>query len=312
MKVARAVVDTVPAIAVLGDENAGRRRYRSRDVVQHADQSDPRRTARREHTRARFPCLAGWNCGRTTGVRPTRSAVGRSDRDDSGGTDHYATPPPAHAVSHVIRELSGAVRRSAITSAALFVLSVAGFIWFATPPSPENQPAPTDAIVVLTGGRLRLQSGMDLLRDGKGRKLFVSGVNQQVDLEELLRVSGNAPDWATCCTALGHDADNTLGNARETAQWMRQQGFSSLRLVTAWYHMPRSLLELDRAMPEVEIIAHPVFPDDVSQEHWWASRSTVLLLASEYGKYLGALLRPVVERLRSVPTVRSAEAEIGR
>ena len=170
---------------------------------------------------------------------------------------------------------------------------------------------PTDAIVVLTGGPLRLQSGMALLRDGKGRKLFVSGVNQQVDLDELLRVSGNAPDWASCCTILGHDADNTLGNARETAQWMRQQGFSSLRLVTAWYHMPRSLLELDRAMPEIEIVAHPVFPDEVSREHWWASRATLLVLASEYGKYLGALLRPVVERLRSVPNFRSAEAETG-
>jgi uncharacterized SAM-binding protein YcdF (DUF218 family) len=214
-------------------------------------------------------------------------------------------------VSHVIRELWGAVRRLAIISAAFFVLSVAGFISFATPPPPENQSSPTDAIVVLTGGRLRLQSGMDLLRDGKGRKLFVSGVNQQVDLDELLRVSGNA-DWASCCTALGHDADNTLGNARETAQWMRQQGFSSLRLVTAWYHMPRSLLELDRAMPKIQIIAHPVFPDEVSQEHWWASRGTVLLLASEYGKYLAALLRPVVERLTSAPASRSAEAEIGR
>jgi uncharacterized SAM-binding protein YcdF (DUF218 family) len=214
-------------------------------------------------------------------------------------------------VSHVIRELWGAVRRLAITSAALFVLSVAGFIWFATPPRPENQSSPTDAIVVLTGGRLRLQSGMDLLRDGKGRKLFVSGVNQHVDLDELLRVSGNA-DWASCCTVLGHEADNTLGNARETAQWMRQQGFSSLRLVTAWYHMPRSLLELDRAMPEVEIIAHPVFPDDVSQEHWWAARGTVLLLTSEYGKYLKALLRPIIERLRSASALQSAEAEIGR
>jgi hypothetical protein len=153
---------------------------------------------------------------------------------------------------------------------------------------------------------------MDLLRDGKGRKLFVSGVNQQVDLDELLRVSGNAPDWASCCTALGHDADNTVGNARETAQWMRQQGFRSLRLVTAWYHMPRSLLELGRAMPGIEIIAHPVFPDEVSQEHWWASRSTLVLLASEYGKYLGALLRPVVEQLRSVPALRSAEVEVNR
>ena len=189
------------------------------------------------------------------------------------------------------------------------MLCVVGFVWFAARPVPETQSKSTDAIVVLTGGRMRLQSGIDLLRAGKGRKLFVSGVNQQVDLDELLRISGNA-DWASCCTALGHDADNTLGNARETAQWMRQQGFRSLRLVTAWYHMPRSLLELDRAMPEIEIIAHPVFPEETSQEYWWASRSTVVLLASEYGKYLAALLRPVVEPLRSAPALPSAEAEV--
>jgi uncharacterized SAM-binding protein YcdF (DUF218 family) len=215
-------------------------------------------------------------------------------------------------VRPIARPLSGALRGTAVTGAAFFVSWIAGFIWFVVPPAPENELAATDAIVVLTGGRLRLQSGMDLLRDGKGRKLFVSGVNQQVDLDELLRVSGNAPDWASCCTALGHDADNTLGNARETAQWMRQQGFSSLRLVTAWYHMPRSFLELDRAMPEIEIIAHPVFPDEVSQEHWWATRDTVVLLASEYGKYLAALFRPIVEQLRSTPALRSAETEIGR
>ena len=190
------------------------------------------------------------------------------------------------------------------------MLCVVGFVWFAARPVPETQSKSTDAIVVLTGGRMRLQSGIDLLRAGKGRKLFVSGVNQQVDLDELLQVSGNARDWASCCTALGHGADNTLGNARETAQWMRQQGFRSLRLVTAWYHMPRSLLELDRAMPEIEIIAHPVFPDETSQEYWWASRSTVVLLASEYGKYLAALLRPVVEPLRSAPALPSAEAEV--
>jgi uncharacterized SAM-binding protein YcdF (DUF218 family) len=214
-------------------------------------------------------------------------------------------------VSRAISWLWGAVRPLAIAGAALFVLCAAGFIWFAARPAPEQESTPTDAIVVLTGGRLRLQNGIELLREGKGRKLFVSGVNHQVDLDDLLRVSGNA-DWASCCTVLGHDADNTIGNARETAQWMRQQGFSSLRLVTAWYHMPRSLLELDRAMPEVEIIAHPVFPDEVNREHWWASRGTVLLLASEYGKYLGALLRPIVERLRAVPADRSPEAEIGR
>jgi uncharacterized SAM-binding protein YcdF (DUF218 family) len=199
-----------------------------------------------------------------------------------------------------------------MTGAALFLLWIAGLIWFATPPSAEDRPAPADAIVVLTGGRLRLQSGIELLREGKGRKLFVSGVNRQVDLDELLRISGNAADWAACCTTLGHDAEDTLGNARETAQWVRQQGFRSLRLVTAWYHMPRSLLEFDRAMPEIEIIPHPVFPDQVREEHWWVSRGTAALLVSEYGKYLGAVLRPVIERLQPVSAPESAQAERGR
>jgi uncharacterized SAM-binding protein YcdF (DUF218 family) len=172
--------------------------------------------------------------------------------------------------------------------------------------------APTDAIVVLTGGSLRLQSGIELLREGKGRKLFVSGVNQQVDLDELLRVSGNTTDWAWCCVALGHEADNTLGNAYETAQWVHREGFHSLRLVTAWYHMRRSLLEFDRALPEIDIVAHPVFPDRVKQEHWWTWRGTAALLVGEYVKYQAALFRPVLERLRprKDSTAEPARAEM--
>ena len=160
---------------------------------------------------------------------------------------------------------------------------------------------------MLTGGSLRLQRGLELLREGKGRKLFVSGVNQQVDLDELLRSAGNAPDWALCCIALGHEADNTVGNAQETARWMRSQGFRSLRLVTAWYHMPRSLLEFDRAMPDIEIVAHPVFPDQVKQERWWAWRGTAALLMGEYTKYLAALARPVIAWRQSRDAAKSEE-----
>jgi uncharacterized SAM-binding protein YcdF (DUF218 family) len=188
-----------------------------------------------------------------------------------------------------------ALRTIALVAAVCCLSILGGLLWFATPPSGETRAAATDAIVVLTGGSLRLQSGIDLLREGKGRKLFVSGVNQQVDLDDLLGVSGPAPDWALCCIVLGHEADDTLGNAQETAQWIRGQGFRSLRLVTAWYHMPRSLLEFDRAMPEIDIVAHPVFPDQVKQEHWWAWRGTAVLLVNEYLKYLGALSRPLIE-----------------
>ena len=189
---------------------------------------------------------------------------------------------------------------------------VAGLIWFATAPAVEDRAGSTDAIVVLTGGSLRLNSGIALLREGKGRKLFVSGVNDQVDLEDLLRSSGGDSWWArhqaSCCVMLGHLADDTLGNASETAQWIQQQGFRSLRLVTAWYHMPRSLLEFSRAMPEIEIVAHPVFPEQVKYEYWWLRPGTAALLVNEYGKYLATLVRPFVEEIR--PTAPPKEVQV--
>ena len=204
--------------------------------------------------------------------------------------------------------LQGALRRFAIFAAGMCGWWLAGLLWFATPPESESRTEQTDAIVVLTGGSLRLQSGLELLREGKGRALFVSGVNHHVELDELLRISGEAPDWALCCVVLGHEADNTFENAHETARWMRGQGFRSLRLVTAWYHMPRSRLEFHRAMPEIDILAHPVFPDQVKQEHWWAWRGTTALLVGEYMKYLAAVFRRLIDWLqpREVGTMHAA------
>jgi uncharacterized SAM-binding protein YcdF (DUF218 family) len=198
--------------------------------------------------------------------------------------------------------MRGVLRRVAGAGAGVVVFMVAGLVWLATPPSAENRAAPTDAVVVLTGGSLRLQSGIDLMREGKGHELFVSGVNQQVDLGELLRVSGNTAQWLACCIVIGHEARNTEQNAQETARWMRRQGYRSLRLVTAWYHMPRSRLEFERAMPDVEIVPHPVFPERVKQEHWWAWRGTAALLIGEYGKYLAALFRPLFEQSQPAGT----------
>jgi uncharacterized SAM-binding protein YcdF (DUF218 family) len=150
----------------------------------------------------------------------------------------------------------------------------------------------TDAIVVLTGGRLRLETGLQLFAAGTAKKLFISGVNQRVDRDELLRALGAVPERAACCIAIGHAASNTVGNARETAGWMRAEGYRSLRLVTSWYHMPRSLLEFERAMPGLTIVAHAVFAQHIEPESWWGWHGALLLVVGEYDKYLMALLWP--------------------
>ena len=185
-------------------------------------------------------------------------------------------------------------RRHALAAIALALLAhLGGLLWFAEgiPRTAIGEPEPTDAIVVLTGGPLRLKEGLTLLSEARGKKLFVSGVNPDVDMGELLRVAGQAPAEFACCVALGYAADNTAGNAVETRKWMDEEGYRSLRLVTASYHMRRSLLEFHRAMPDIRIIPHPVFPDQFKRDEWWQWPGTLALIVQEYHKYLAALAR---------------------
>jgi len=184
-------------------------------------------------------------------------------------------------------------RRVLPALATIWLLWLGGLVWFADtmPTEVVDAATPTDAIVVLTGGSQRFDAGLDLLASGKAKKLFVSGVHQGVEIPNLLHLSHRAPDWLACCIVLGHAADSTVGNALETAAWMRREGYGSLRLVTAGYHMRRSLFEFTGAMPEMRIIANPVFPEQVKQANWWAWPGTAMLIIGEYDKYLGAVLR---------------------
>lgn len=179
-------------------------------------------------------------------------------------------------------------------AATMLFLWVAGLVWFVQSSltmAPDS--SRTDAIVVLTGGRLRLETGLDLLSAGRAQTLFVSGVNPHVDRIELMRVAGHAGDEDLDRVVIGHEADNTLGNARETADWMQQEGYGSLRLVTSWYHMQRSLLEFQRAMPQTRIVAEPVFAGHEG-EAWSGWLDVGVLTVSEYDKYLATLARPQI------------------
>ncbi len=179
---------------------------------------------------------------------------------------------------------------------ALVLFWLVGLWRFATqmPTEVADPDRATDAIVVLTGGRLRLESGLQLLAAGKAKKLFVSGVHPGVEVAELLRATHQPADNVPCCIELGHNADNTVGNARETAEWMKAEGFHSLRLVTANYHMARSLVEFSRAMPDAEIVPNPVFPEILQSPNWWLAPGAVDLVVSEYNKYLFTLVRPLL------------------
>ena len=173
------------------------------------------------------------------------------------------------------------------------VIWLCGFVIFAQslPDTVAMPKIQTDAIVVLTGGSLRLETGLDLLTDNRASKLFVSGVHRGVDVAQLLQMVRRFPDAVTCCIALGYDADNTEGNAKETAAWLKKEQYHSIRLVTSSYHMLRSLAEFRAVMPAIKIIEHPVFPKSFKAKNWWFWPGSTGLIIEEYNKYLIAYVR---------------------
>lgn len=126
----------------------------------------------------------------------------------------------------------------------------------------ESVPATTrkaDAIVALTGGSgLRIAAGIDLMSAGRGQRLLISGVNPDVDMDDLIALAGGSPDTYACCVDIGYRAETTIGNAEETAAWAYERGYTHLIIVTSDYHMPRSLLLLQRAMPDITLQPYPV------------------------------------------------------
>ena len=173
--------------------------------------------------------------------------------------------------------------RLGAAAAVLGLLYFGGLVWFAAT-IPREGPVDareTDAIVVLTGGQLRLREGLRLMAEGKAKKLLVSGVNRNVELQELLRVARQGPGAFECCVELGYDADSTQGNAREAAAFVAREKIGSLRLVTANYHLRRAMLEFRRAMPDIDLIAQPVYPDNFHIDEWWRWPGTYALMQAE-------------------------------
>lgn len=198
-----------------------------------------------------------------------------------------------------LRKNKGRKRKTIALLASIVAVWSLGLIWFidSIPASPQSPTQKTEAIVVLTGGSLRFETGLKLLEKGLAEKLFVSGVHKGVDVQELLRISRQTPGQLDCCVFLGYEADNTQGNALETAQWMAKHNIKTIRLITGGYHMPRSLSELKYVLPKTEIILHPVFPDHVKLDEWYKWPGTTALIVGEYNKTLLIPLRRLLSSL---------------
>ncbi len=190
------------------------------------------------------------------------------------------------------------------TLAALLVIALiwaAGLFAFAErvqESTPQSEPAVADGIVALTGANSneRIAAAVQLLAERKGRRVLVSGVNRDVSREQLRIASGSVRRLYDCCVDLGFTAADTVGNARETAEWAKAMRYQRLTIVTSDYHMPRAMLELRAVLrPPATMLQTYAVPTAALKTHsWWRSPGAVRLMVVEYSKYLAILGREAV------------------
>ncbi|KRB79463.1 hypothetical protein ASE00_20380 [Sphingomonas sp. Root710] len=163
------------------------------------------------------------------------------------------------------------------TIAAALLLWIAGFMAFALfLPQPAADGITTDGIVVMTGGRGRVERGLAMLADKRAKRLLISGADRRVKPHELAAQFKADRKLIDCCVDLGHESVDTRSNAEEAAGWIARNRYRSIRLVTSDWHMVRGRYDLEAMTPDDLTIVADAVPTEPG----------LVDLVREYNKYL--------------------------
>ena len=110
-----------------------------------------------------------------------------------------------------------------------------------------------DSIVVLTGDKFRISKGMEILSNGTGNKLLLSGVNKNIKLSNIKNEFPKYKKFFDCCVDIDSISSNTFENSRETFLWLEKNKYISVLIVSSDYHMPRAKLEFERFLSTTNI-----------------------------------------------------------
>lgn len=150
-----------------------------------------------------------------------------------------------------------------------------------------------DTIIVLTGGSMRIERGLELLDGEAASNLFISGVYKGTEVRELLDLWKDNKEDLNCCIHLGYEAEDTEGNAKEVSEWMLRNKFTSAYVITANYHMKRALylFNQDEILQALDLYPIYVTPKDFNLQNWRKSKKIRKIIINEYHKYLYAKLK---------------------
>ena len=174
----------------------------------------------------------------------------------------------------------------------LYLSGLIAFI-YSIPKSPAVAHIQADSGIVLTGGSGRIKAGIDLLEQGKIKTLFISGVHKSLSVSKLLRINA-LKSTKQNQIILGYTAQNTYGNAIESASFIKNHKTNSAYLITGAYHMPRAMQEMTYRSPNTMLISYPIHPSTIKTNKWYMFPGTLRIFFKEYTKTLAVTIRTAI------------------
>ena len=181
------------------------------------------------------------------------------------------------------------MRKFFISFFSLFlILLILGFLYFLNITKYNNLiiGKDIDGIAILTGGKGRINLGLNLLKRDYNIKLIISGVDKKVSIKSILpkKLQGNNNIY------IDRESESTFDNASIISEWAKKNKLYNINIITSYYHMPRSILLLNKFTDNINFYAYPVKREASQNSNFLKEIPFTLFLMQEYIKYLLSLI----------------------
>ena len=143
-----------------------------------------------------------------------------------------------------------------------------------------------DGIAILTGGKGRIGLGLNLFTKQSNIKLIISGVDKKISINSVLPSKFQENNRIY----IDQVSESTFENATVISDWAKRNQLYNINVITSYYHMPRSMLLLNKFTEKVNYYAYPVKREQSKNSNFFPDMLFTLFLMQEYIKYLLSLV----------------------
>jgi len=168
----------------------------------------------------------------------------------------------------------------------------------------EQDPQKVDVIVVLNGRDIeRALAAVDLYNEGYADLIVLARGPKQPGCDEFWKKVGDEwdstiffqraiqamgiPDHAF--RLIGDGVTSTYDEAKTTKNFLAQNGYRTILLVTSKWHSRRAFLTFKSVLkdhPEVQIVVHPSKYDPFNPDVWWKNEPHAESVFREYARLI--------------------------